>query len=103
MGPGVLIMLIPLHIEGDFDVHAEEHDGRVWLHHRVYRWGPGVLKRVLRELDRILLLYRRDLWVLDNDPEVAPLLPKYLARLGFAPFELVANDGRIRIAFVKRF
>ena len=86
----------------DFDLFTEEHDGRVWLHNRVYRWSARVLREVRREVDTIQKRRGCDLWVLDNDPEKTPLLPRYLLLFGFTPCEFYAHDGRIRTAFKKR-
>lgn len=89
-------------VSPEFDVAVEFHGGRVWVHHRVFRWNPRVYRAILAELARLHDAYGPELWVLDNDPERTPLLPKYLNLLAFQPAELIPNEGRIRTAFVKR-
>lgn len=95
-------ILTPLAIVPEFDCYGEISDGRVWIHHRVYRWSPRVLREVKKTLADIQANLNSALWVLDNDPETTPLLFKYLTILNFKPCEFIVNDGRIRTAFVKR-
>lgn len=44
---------------------------------------------------------KRPLWVLDNNPDLAPNLPRFLKLMGFRVIDLMANDGRIRTTFLR--
>jgi hypothetical protein len=94
--------LILVALDLDFDCHIEHAWDRVWVHHNVFQWSPGVFKRVKQTLNWLQDHFNRDLWVLDNDYEKAPNLPRYLRLLGFEPCELIPHDGMIRTAFVRR-
>lgn len=86
----------------DYDIRSETHMGRVWIHNRVYRWSNRVCREIEIEVSRIQDREGGSLWVLDNDPEKAPLLPRYCRIFKFTPCEFIAHDGRIRTAFQRR-
>lgn len=95
--------LVLVAIDLDYDCWIEHHDGRVWVHHNVFRWNHHVLKKVRQTLNWLQDHYGRDLWVCDNDYDKAPNLPRYLKALGFRPAELVSHNGMIRTTFRKHF
>lgn len=95
--------LILVALDLDFDCRIEHFDGRVWVHHNVFRWNHQVLRRVRTVLNWLQAHYGQDLWVCDNDYDAAPNLPRYLKSLGFKPCELIPHNGMIRTCFVKKY
>lgn len=95
--------LIMVAMDLDFDCWIEHHDGRVWVHHNVFKWTHQVFRRVKKTLDWLQDYYGQDLWVCDNDYDKAPNLPRYLKALGFKVRELIPHDGMVRTTFSRKF
>lgn len=93
-------LVVPVIIRPDYSVGYEHAEGMTFAHSTVHRWSPRIAREYRRDVDTLQGLLGLPLYVIEN--AAAPLLPKFLALLGFKPCGTALDHRGLEVALYER-